>query len=856
MKIVELGPHIDTSDLSYPGSYQSVSGKQYCIACSPDGLRVYLGGQAGVWRSTDGGQRWRHMERPQPPSTQATVPGALPVTNVYDLWVHPSNPDIVLAAVGRDFRRPEASGVYRSADGGNTWTLTHQFLDGSGLPRMCCSIAGAADTPNVVFAAGEVSVAMSADGGATWQEWRPGGSARVNHVLVGPLAGAGRRAYAFGSSVWFSDDSGATWLRDSAGPGVDVPVDAVGPSSRSTALHPTDPRIVYVSKVGDDGADELWKGVVPTGGPGQWTRLPTPLTNYKGTTASGCHFVLAHGAPDGQLVLFFSDRRTTHVAVGEPDAQADWQRVDVEPIHIDPHGMAASRDFRRSAATQAGRLHIVSDGGAYTSTDGARTWTQGKDLFTLGVVNSAILSVDGQPRGICIQTGDNSAFYSRDGGKTWRTQDYVGGDNDCTFADPRQPNRLIVFAPREAEREVFLYVDPTGGVPDASFGTSQRRRIKGPPLNPDVDSVSMWITVSSFYGAGYRPLVLTLPGEQPLPDGDFVTIWNQTDTDRSLVLRTTKMSSLTAYEDWVTTAMADGPGVKVFQQGPALPFSVDVVQASGGHTNTVFTAKESSGAQRVMRWRAGMTSWATLVPATGTGPTRARRMFVDPYRPQLIYVLEDDHVWRSDDGGARWVIDTSLETVLTLDGFSFTQRGNDVLLRDMAFDPTGPYRFAVGPRGVFHTLDGITWSHLALSTALAAQPSNLFYDPGRRPCDRSLYVSTSARGLLRLHPLPPAWDTPLGSVVATTGRITLLRVHDVATGFGPPDDRLDAEVIVQLDTERDKAFGFRLRADTAESKARAQLDQLRAAFTANRPVRLEYQRTGCRTGRIIRVIQT
>ena len=299
----------------------------------------------------------------------------------------------------------------------------------------------------------------------------------------------------------------------------------------------------------------------------------------------------------------------------------------------------------------------------------------------------------------------------------------------------------------------------------------------------------MWITVSGFYGSGYRPLVLTLPGEQPLPDGDFVTIWNQTDKDRSLVLRTTKMSSLTEYEDWVTTAMADGPGVKVFQQGPALPFSFDVVQASGGHTNTVFTVKESSGAQRVMRWRAGMASWATLVPATGSGPTRARRMFVDPYRPQLIYVLDDDHVWRSDDGGARWVIDTSLETVLTLDGFSFTQRGNDVVLRDMAFDPTGPYRFAVGPRGVFHTLDGITWSHLALSTALAAQPSNLFYDPGRRPCDRSLYVSTSARGVLRLHPLPPEWDDPLGSVVATTGRITLLRVHDVATGFGPPDDR-------------------------------------------------------------------
>jgi hypothetical protein len=55
-------------------------------------------------------------------------------------------------------------------------------------------------------------------------------------------------------------------------------------------------------------------------------------------------------------------------------------------------------------------------------------------------------------------------------------------------------------------------------------------------------------------------------------------------------------------------------------------------------------------------------------------------------------------------------------------------------------------------------------------------------------------------------------------------------MHERGGGFGPPTDRLDAEVVVRLDTEPGKAFSFRLRADDDERKARGQLDLLRDAF--------------------------
>lgn len=50
-----------------------------------------------------------------------------------------------------------------------------------------------------------------------------------------------------------------------------------------------------------------------------------------------------------------------------------------------------------------------------------------------------------------------------------------------------------------------------------------------------------------------------------------------------------------------------------------------------------------------------------------------------------------------------------------------------------------------------------------------------------------------------------------------------------------------------------RAFGFQLRAD-AEAPTRAEMfDLLRSAFVADRPVLLDYVKTGPRVGEIIRV---
>jgi hypothetical protein len=106
---------------------------------------------------------------------------------------------------------------------------------------------------------------------------------------------------------------------------------------------------------------------------------------------------------------------------------------------------------------------------------------------------------------------------------------------------------------------------------------------------------------------------------------------------------------------------------------------------------------------------------------------------------------------------------------------------------------------------------------------------------------------------LRLSPLPPDWDFPIGSLEEVSGRIQFLRVNDVGTGYGPPDDSIDAEVIFQLDSQPEKAFGLQLRTDENRLVNRGKLSLLRLAYAKNLPVLIDFHRISCRNGMVLRV---
>lgn len=73
-----------------------------------------------------------------------------------------------------------------------------------------------------------------------------------------------------------------------------------------------------------------------------------------------------------------------------------------------------------------------------------------------------------------------------------------------------------------------------------------------------------------------------------------------------------------------------------------------------------------------------------------------------------------------------------------------------------------------------------------------------------------------------------------------SGKLTLLRVHDVGTGYGGGSDNVDVEVVIALHSLPGKAFGFQLRNDANRPARQAMLDLLRDGFNHNWTVNIDY----------------
>lgn len=125
--------------------------------------------ERGIFRTEDGGDSWEHVL-----SLSDTTGGI-------DLAIHPTNSDIVFAAMWERSRRPndiiyggETSGIYRSKDGGDTWELLENGLptlpDSKG--RMAIAIAPTNPDKVYVFVADKIGftegIYVSDDGGDSW----------------------------------------------------------------------------------------------------------------------------------------------------------------------------------------------------------------------------------------------------------------------------------------------------------------------------------------------------------------------------------------------------------------------------------------------------------------------------------------------------------------------------------------------------------------------------------------------------------------------------------------------------------------------------------------------------------------
>ena len=178
----------------------------------------------GVWRSDDGGRTWRHI-------------GLDDTAHIGAILVDPKNPDVALvAALGYAYGPDPHRGVYRTTDGGKTWTKTLYKDDTTGA----IGLAYDAARPGVVFASlwhhqaalppapadndmAGGAIYKSTDGGQTWHAITGHGLPTWPMERIGLAADNGRvfanisRAQGhtdhLPGGLFRSDDGGRTWRR-------------------------------------------------------------------------------------------------------------------------------------------------------------------------------------------------------------------------------------------------------------------------------------------------------------------------------------------------------------------------------------------------------------------------------------------------------------------------------------------------------------------------------------------------------------------------------------------------------------------------------------------------------------------
>jgi photosystem II stability/assembly factor-like uncharacterized protein len=219
---------------------------------------------------------------------------------IYHVKGSPADPDRLYASQCSGW---SGQVIQRSDDGGVTWEPvgnkftydgvpgTHQWYDGTPHPwefARVWHLEPSLDDPDTVYAGVEdAGLFRSADGGQSWQElpalrghqsgpsWQPGAGGMCLHTIILDPATSGRMFAAISAAGAFrSDDAGQTWRPINHGlhsEGIPDPDAEVGHCVHRLAMHPSRPSVLYMQKHWDvmrsDDAGESWhevSGNLPT----------------------------------------------------------------------------------------------------------------------------------------------------------------------------------------------------------------------------------------------------------------------------------------------------------------------------------------------------------------------------------------------------------------------------------------------------------------------------------------------------------------------------------------------------------------------------------------------------------------
>ncbi|HEV2340666.1 MAG TPA: hypothetical protein VGS15_02565 [Candidatus Acidoferrales bacterium] len=420
LKFRDLGPAV-------------AGGRVAAVAGIPGQPNVYYvgAGGGGVWKTTDGGLSWKAIFEHE---STASI-GAIAIA--------PSNPNLIWVGTGEGNVRNDVidgNGVYFSSDAGHSW----KFM-GLADTQQISTIVIDPHNPNIVFvgAMGHVwgpnaerGVYRTTDGGKTWTKvlfvndstgdsdlaMAPGNS----KVLFAGMWEFRRYPWTLmdggpGSGIYRSTDGGDTWQKLTKG----LPESPLG--RVAVAVAPTNPEHVYALIGAKHGM--LWQSLDMGD---SWTSV----SDNHGLDVRAFYFSRFVVSPNDENKLYFLSFNLMESDDGGKTAHSADRGVhsDHHAIWIDP--------------TNPDRMIQGNDGGVYLSTDGAKSW---QFLDGMPIEQFYMVAADSrEPYFLCGGLQDNSAWCGpssdlsrgRVAGAGWYS--VVGGDGEYSVPAPSDPD--IVYS--------------------------------------------------------------------------------------------------------------------------------------------------------------------------------------------------------------------------------------------------------------------------------------------------------------------------------------------------------------------------------------------------------------------------
>jgi photosystem II stability/assembly factor-like uncharacterized protein len=362
-------------------------------AANSDPVKGNPGGE-GVLKSTDGGRTWKHMNN------------GLGNLYVGSLFMHPTNPDILLAGTGSNVYQ-QGGGVYLSVDGAASWTQT--LATDFGIN----SVEIAQSDPNIAYAGNRAIVYRSEDGGRNWQQvtseaarWWGSPGVQTGFPIdfqVDPRDPNRIFTNAYGGGAFLSEDGGRTWR--------DVSKGYTGAQVRELTVDPTAPgHIVAVGRSGvytsyNGGSD--WEGINPS-------NIDSIEWNPVTFDPSDPQHLIGGLNVHGLLVSSSDGGKSWQVVAGPHENRIGWRTIAFSPSS--PNIVyAGSAGFYTESVFDASQPGM----GIYVSRDNGETWSPANDARTQNA-DVASLAVDPtNPQVVFAGIANHGLLKSTDGGNNW-----------------------------------------------------------------------------------------------------------------------------------------------------------------------------------------------------------------------------------------------------------------------------------------------------------------------------------------------------------------------------------------------------------------------------------------------------